>query len=378
MQLTVNIGHRFLIIERIFRAMTMLTTTIAEEITECLTSWIAQVKGLGAMGYHHYKIAAENLSADLLNITCDLSLENLNSTKTNYPAIDIGDHKKGICYQVTFDDAHDKIKDTISKYNSAEVNGTKINKTFPTLRMLIWNEKLPRTPEYDFVWYTKDILKEIGNKNIETQKRFLACLKEHLSSHNTENKPTNAINISNNTVGRDVHIHNNINSYAHNTEIDDVALNEIFNYIKAKTTNKPVEKIDPSVITPLKEKISLNFSGNALQTEVNTDITEVFHIIQHIGKFIESKTQTQGGVDDINGIKHNIQMLFRKIASSPIYNAEIKNSIIIDEMTLNLVPDTKRKESKYRLYTKAIVYYFFERCDFGKKTTLENNNMIKC
>lgn len=65
----------------------------------------------------------EILSKDLLNITYDLNLVNLNVLlhKPNVKAIDLCDDQKKICVQVTINATPAKIKDTIKKFEGSEL-----------------------------------------------------------------------------------------------------------------------------------------------------------------------------------------------------------------------------------------------------------------
>jgi hypothetical protein len=60
--------------------------------------------------------SAENLALRLLNTAYDYNLENLNREQNNYPAIDLGDHERGIAFQVTASDELRKIKETVTKF----------------------------------------------------------------------------------------------------------------------------------------------------------------------------------------------------------------------------------------------------------------------
>src|SRR3989338_3112087 len=69
----------------------------------------------GAELYNYNKIS-EDLFKDLLNLIYHLNLENLNAIVVNFPAIDLGDEKARICYQITSDCSRAKVKETIKKF----------------------------------------------------------------------------------------------------------------------------------------------------------------------------------------------------------------------------------------------------------------------
>lgn len=64
---------------------------------------------------------SEDFFCKLLNAIFNIQLVNLNPTiKKNYPAVDLGDKSKKLCFQVTADDTSTKIKDTILIFEKNE------------------------------------------------------------------------------------------------------------------------------------------------------------------------------------------------------------------------------------------------------------------
>lgn len=61
-------------------------------------------------------LIAEDFVKDLLNITFDYQLVNLNAHFHNQAGIDLGDDENRICFQVTSTNTRDKIQDSIEKY----------------------------------------------------------------------------------------------------------------------------------------------------------------------------------------------------------------------------------------------------------------------
>jgi len=64
----------------------------------------------------------EDIIKNILNLTYDLQLKNVNEEKINYPAIDLADEKNNICYQITSNITNCKINDTIAKFEKYELN----------------------------------------------------------------------------------------------------------------------------------------------------------------------------------------------------------------------------------------------------------------
>ena len=87
---------------------------------EMLTQWVTAVKLRNAVNYTDINRTAENLALRLLNTAYDYNLKNLNWDQYNYPAVDLGDQKRGIAFQVTASDDLKKIRDTVEKFYALE------------------------------------------------------------------------------------------------------------------------------------------------------------------------------------------------------------------------------------------------------------------
>lgn len=138
---------------------------ISDEICEILAVIRLATKLKGSMGFNDDKIACEDFFKGLFNELYDLNLINVNSIKVGYPAIDLGDSKSGICYQITFENSSSKIKDTTEKYSKHN-----IYKDFPTLKIFIFDKKPDKRKSEGNVIYLDDILNDIQH-NINDSKR---------------------------------------------------------------------------------------------------------------------------------------------------------------------------------------------------------------
>jgi len=87
-----------------------------DTMVEMLTQWVTAVKLRNAVNYTDINRIAENLALRLLNTVYNYNLENLNWDLSNYPAVDLGDDKRGISFQVTASGTLDKIKETLRKF----------------------------------------------------------------------------------------------------------------------------------------------------------------------------------------------------------------------------------------------------------------------
>lgn len=87
-------------------------------------------------GLFDINIYCENLFCELLNIVYDLDLENLNNNYYNFPAIDLGDYNRKICFQVTSTNDIKKIRYTVEKFKENE-----LGKHFDRLYIFILGNK---------------------------------------------------------------------------------------------------------------------------------------------------------------------------------------------------------------------------------------------
>lgn len=68
-----------------------------------------------------FNIECEGIFCDVLNKMYNWNLVNLNSTRHNYPAVDLGDEKNGVYVQVTSESTSSKINETIKNFNENDL-----------------------------------------------------------------------------------------------------------------------------------------------------------------------------------------------------------------------------------------------------------------
>ena len=72
------------------------------KIRELMTRFVTEIKVAGAMDKTDINRVSENVLVPLLSeIYGHTELKNLNVDRSNFPAIDLGDEKTGIVYQIT-------------------------------------------------------------------------------------------------------------------------------------------------------------------------------------------------------------------------------------------------------------------------------------
>lgn len=155
-----------------------------DSIIEMLTQWVTAVKLRNTVNDTGINRTSENLVLRLLNAAYGYELKNLNWEESNYPAVDLGDRRRGIAFQVTATDTPDKIKETLKKFYAHD--GT--HKEFPGgIYFFFLKEKLPNlekktkqsfreiAPTFDPVkqmWSMKKLLMRIEELYSEERLRF--------------------------------------------------------------------------------------------------------------------------------------------------------------------------------------------------------------
>lgn len=93
-----------------------------KSITEMLTRFVIDLSLLNGAGLYDINTTSEHFFIKILDITYGLSLKNLNIEKSNFPAIDLGDSNKKVCFQVTSETSIDKLRSTISKFKKYQLD----------------------------------------------------------------------------------------------------------------------------------------------------------------------------------------------------------------------------------------------------------------
>lgn len=109
---------------------------LAEEVTKYLSIIQAYVHMQNCKGLFDINKYCEDVFCGLLNIVYDLNLINLNTIDYNFPAVDLGDYNRRICFQVTSTNDISKIRYTVDKFIEKG-----LNKDFDNLFIFILGNK---------------------------------------------------------------------------------------------------------------------------------------------------------------------------------------------------------------------------------------------
>ena len=85
-----------------------------EDLTKKISQQLAHLANVtkiqNKQGYFYINKSAEDLFAGLLNLAFAMNLSNENKFQSNYPAIDLSDRVKKICFQITSETSNQKIR----------------------------------------------------------------------------------------------------------------------------------------------------------------------------------------------------------------------------------------------------------------------------
>ncbi len=94
----------------------MLTRgVIIGKIVDDFASLSQEIEMRNKLGQFDLSKFCEDFFKEVLNITYNLNLSNLNKTRSNFPGLDLGDNKNKIAYQVTSQYSSNKINETLRK-----------------------------------------------------------------------------------------------------------------------------------------------------------------------------------------------------------------------------------------------------------------------
>ncbi|WMJ81462.1 SMEK domain-containing protein [Clostridium sp. MB40-C1] len=97
------------------------SAAIIDEIVQYLSILKYYIEIENKIEYFDINKKSEDFFCELLNLVYNLELKNLNKLQVNFPAIDIADNKKRICYQITSTSTIEKIRHTLNKFREKKL-----------------------------------------------------------------------------------------------------------------------------------------------------------------------------------------------------------------------------------------------------------------
>lgn len=165
------------------------------KVCDTLANLTCSIRLRSAGGDLGTNYAAEDFYCGLLNIVMQkeypgLRLENLNSRKNNFPAVDLGDEKQGIAVQITTTEKRGKINHTLSEFfthgQDAVFSKRLIILVIGKKDELKSDFKILKEKDYGFdykqdVWDTDQLGKEIAKLDLETMEKLYEYLCEQVT-----------------------------------------------------------------------------------------------------------------------------------------------------------------------------------------------------
>ena len=256
----------------------------------------------------------ESLSIKLFKIIYDYDLRNLNTNKTNYPAIDLVDKDKKIAIQITTNATKRKINDTIEKFFK-----NNLDKKYNTLIIYGFckaNKKL--TSKECIIIDTSDLINELINMNNGDKVDVFNEIRQHVDySALHPYSDVDCLNILLQTIDRNAIKHSMRCEGDYDNMVD--GLNEITELIsegkiKKKYAGKPVNQFNDRDI--------IDF-----MLSIRDNISEIISIINK--KKMPQRNRICldcSDMEKIDGIKNTIIMASNKIAKEkniPLYIHEL-------------------------------------------------------
>ena len=163
-------------------------------IIERLTFLRMKVSLSNPLNLTDINIVSENFYRDFFNLLYGYDLLNINIVETNAAAIDLGDEKKKIAFQITATPDLSKTKKTVTSFTKKE-----LYKKYDRLIILNITEKtnhrdktVSHTLDYsldtdDDIWDISDLIKDINDLQIDRLKEIYDFLESHIKFNNDAN-----------------------------------------------------------------------------------------------------------------------------------------------------------------------------------------------
>jgi hypothetical protein len=161
--------------------------TYFEKVTNLLVHLKSKVELLNPINLTDINICSENFYRDFLNLMFEYELENINIVEQNSAAIDLGDEKNRIAFQVTSTSDLSKARKTVKAFTNK-----KLNEKYMRLVILIittkkeykikhvGEEKVYQLDTKEDIWDISTLLKHIYNLSLEKIKKIHDFLKKEI------------------------------------------------------------------------------------------------------------------------------------------------------------------------------------------------------
>lgn len=146
---------------------------------------------------------------------------------------------------------------------------------------------------------------------------------------------------------------------------------EIFQYIfDDKIKNIDISNLkETEKVLQLKEKIEVNFE-NGSKNEIKNILTKNWNRIEIVEKYIQENNEISP--ERISALILKIQSMYKEKKSCDTSEEVVQNVNVIEDISKEFVPEDKKLNADYYANSLAIVLYFFQMCEIGKRTSNES------
>ena len=142
-------------------------------------------------------------------------------------------------------------------------------------------------------------------------------------------------------------------------------IEEIFDFIFDKLGSIPSVQITNDRLTEILEKIELNFTPDN-QKVVRKSISELWEHKNLVERFVQEQSRIDE--NEVLALQIFITNRFLEIRGTSLVEERVRDYSIFEKIALTLLPTKSNKNPKYIINGTAIVLYFWELCNFGKRT----------
>jgi len=170
-------------------------------------------------------------------------------------------------------------------------------------------------------------------------------------------------------------VNQNANGDIHNNftkpEQDLGIIADIFKYIfNSKIGDIDISKLkETEKVLQLKDKIEINFSGEA-KNEINNILTRNWNRIEIVEHYVQENNDISP--EKISALILKIQSVYKEKKSCEASDQQIENVNALEEIAKDFLPEDKISNPDYYANSLAIVLYFFQMCEIGKRTNNES------
>lgn len=330
-----------------------------EKIINCLLNLAMGTAFHNKAGRFDHTKDAEEFYRGLLNLFFGWDLKGLNTEKDlNYEGADLGDKTRKIAVQITSQNDAQKVHDSINGFKNKSLKDG-----YEKLYIFMYKGKSD-FPKVDFSKTVNGAFTFDKSKHILDNSDLCAKLRD--AEFDSFINPI--YDYLDKTVG--------LSYLGLDEPIDDLGIiGQIFDFIQKHQPKKPTDRESISVASSmnLTPKINLNFSIEQ-KNHITRLLLKTWDKKEIVKDFIER--QIQEDELSVNELIFQIQDDFCEIRGSITPVAKIEDIRLIKDLSMKYIPENRKNNPSYIANAEALIFYFFEFCYIGDKTSLSEQTTL--